>query len=86
MACNTSDEAMDRIMADKAYHEECRDCLNHPKTTRLEPAWFRVGLMGMPKGYISDVQEEEGGQLSVALVEQESGEPSTVTVRSKTVN
>jgi len=54
MACNDSQEVMDRIMADKAYHEECRDCLNNPKTMMLEPAWFRVGLRGMPKGFIPD--------------------------------
>jgi len=63
MACNDSQEVMDRIMADKAYHEECRDCLNNPKTMMLEPAWFRVGLRGMPKGFIPDSLQEDGGQL-----------------------
>jgi hypothetical protein len=61
IACNDSDEVMDRIMADKAYHDECRDCLDFLKTMRLEPAWFRVGLSGMPKGFIPDHQED-GGQ------------------------
>jgi len=51
MACNDSDDVMDSIMANKAYHEECRDCLNNPKAMKLEPAWFRVGLRGMPKAF-----------------------------------
>jgi len=52
MACNDETEVMDRVIADKAYHEECRDCLNNPKTMRQEPAWFRVGLRRMPKEFI----------------------------------
>jgi hypothetical protein len=52
MACNSSHEVMDSIMANKAYHDECRDCLNNPKPMRMKPAWFRVGLSGMPKDFI----------------------------------
>ena len=54
MACNDSSEVIDRVMADKAYHEECRDCLNNPKTMSQEPAWFRVGLRTIPKEFILD--------------------------------
>jgi hypothetical protein len=54
MACNDESEVMDRIMADKAYHDECRNCLNNPKTMRQEPAWFRVGLRRMPKDFIPE--------------------------------
>ena len=54
MACNDLSEVMDRVMADKDYHEECRDCLNNPKTMRQEPAWFRVGLKTIPKEFILD--------------------------------
>jgi predicted RNA-binding protein with PUA-like domain len=60
MACNDSSEEMDRIIADKAYHEECRDCLNNPKTMRQEPAWFRVGLKSIPKDFIIPELQEVG--------------------------
>ena len=52
MACNDTEEVMDRIMADKKYHQECRDCLGNPKTMELQPAWFRVGIKGIPKDFI----------------------------------
>jgi hypothetical protein len=85
IACNDSDELMDRIMADKAYHDECREFLNSLKTMRLEPAWFRIGLRGMPDGFIPDLQDD-AGQVSVVPVEQESAKSSTVTMQSRTVN
>jgi hypothetical protein len=58
MACNDSYDVMDSIMANKAYHEECRDCLNNPKAMKLEPAWFRVGLKGMPKAFHGLINEK----------------------------
>jgi hypothetical protein len=60
MACNDTEEVMDRIIADKQYHQECKDCLKNPKTMDLQPAWFRVALMGMPKGFIPDGKVSEG--------------------------
>lgn len=51
MACNEPGEIMDRIMLDKAYHNACREALSNPETMKLEPAWFRVGLSGMPKDF-----------------------------------
>jgi hypothetical protein len=75
---------MDRIMADKAYHDECRDFLNSLKTMRLEPAWFRVGLRDMPDGFIPDLQDD-GGQVSVVPVEQESAK-SRAVMTCNTVN
>ena len=48
---------MDSIMANRAYHDKCRACMNNPKTMELEPAWFRVGLRRMPKGFIPDDED-----------------------------
>ena len=59
MACNDKSEVMDRVMADEAYHDECRNGLNNPKTMREKPAWFRVGLRGMPKNFIPEVDSNE---------------------------
>lgn len=56
MACNESDEVMDDIMANKSYHQKCRDALNNPKTMNLEPAWFRSGLWTMPTGWMPDTE------------------------------
>ena len=51
MACNDSHEIMDDIMANKKYHDACRESLDNPETLKLDPAWFRVGLADMPKGF-----------------------------------
>jgi len=47
MTGNDTEEMMNAIMADKPYHGKCRNCMNNP-TAMQEPAWFRVGLKGMP--------------------------------------
>jgi hypothetical protein len=53
-------EVMDSIVVDKAYHDECRACMNNPKTMELEPAWLRVGLTQMLKGFIPDEDANTG--------------------------
>ena len=51
MACNDSDAIIKSVMENKKYHAECRVCLGNSKTMKLEPAWFRVGIKDLPKGF-----------------------------------
>ena len=51
MAGNDSDAIIKSVMENKKYHEECRACLGNSKTMKVEPAWFRVGLRDVPKGF-----------------------------------
>ena len=40
---------MDEIMADKAFHEECRDFFNYPNSMAMEPVWILSGISRVPK-------------------------------------
>jgi len=59
MACNDSDAVIKSVMENKKYHEACRAGLGNPTTMKLEPAWFRVGINDLPKGFSNAVTVDE---------------------------
>lgn len=45
---------IDEIMADKAYHDEVRECFNNPPSMAMEPVWILAGIYDPPKGLLPE--------------------------------
>ena len=54
LAFNKTDEMVAEVMADKAFHDECRNCFNNPPSMVMEPAWILSGLSRVPEGLLPE--------------------------------